>query len=1067
MSDRVRVCCRFRPLNAREERIKERPPLERVSDTKVKFGTDARKSELREWEYDRIFYPTSTQEDVYEYAARPILDSCFEGYNGTIFAYGQTGSGKTFSMVGPEEYVTNNALWGITPRLIHDLFARIADSPSHFQFSVKISYVELYRERLHDLLNMQNANLEIRQALNGDIFIKNVTEVYAGSADEVLNVFQRGDRNRFTAATTMNERSSRSHAILTLQLTQQDMRGEEGAKTSRIFLVDLAGSERLNDTQATGDRLKEAQQINQSLSALGNVIKALTDPKKRHVPYRDSKLTRLLQDSLGGNAKTIMVACCSPADMNFEETLSTLKYASRARRIQNRPEIVRNTSHSIAASLRGELERMAAHLKQVEKERDSALSSNRNLQFELRESRFQTAELLILLEDMQNELAPAPVPVMKTFEAPSPFVQRLPQIIEEDRRHEVSARPRSPSESDVARLSVSEKPSHRSASPLSRSVSPLSRFDDCLKATAREEPAAGARAVSNIVPTMESHEDASSEAASESAQTRDGGSPFATDTYFSENSTTPKFFWQKERVARRSFPHSFSPLSLRRNSEQLSSSLMAKFLNETSEGSGTADDDGSIRSLPLNKLRARMGELVCSSDFVEANERNELLHLMHEQSRRITFAYQQLQGKRALEGELVAAKQQLEAARARASQHRAAESERLAELSRAASQLRKIGESVSASSCDPRLRPEALLPSAKELLDVSHRLAVLSSDDTADAAARAASMAPPGPLRYFQENEALRLELQRAGERVSALERSLAEANRKLAVDARLFEEQAVRISDLKEENIVLRSGRYNAPPSYRGACAAPGRHVDNSKLVQAFSFFDHHTRSLHRVEKERRSVIKEKASLRLAFERAAPALEPLLEALNKSLDLTRRRIKIVKRKLRHLKDTCPRALSGAPGLGGSERSLIVQTVELQSFLDTLVAQEEVHLARRNALRRDAGADAPTRAHLVQLEESLNRLQSQSAFHAAQILSLRENPALSAFLERVQGVTDPQPLLVLLVDALSHLLLLHRQTRKQARKLAQLRLALEEEQLAARVLGRALAPPPARGGGGP
>lgn len=292
----------------------------------------------------------ATQEDVYNSLGEEFLDHNFEGYNTCIFAYGQTGSGKSYTMMGSQSTP------GLIPRTCQDLFERIesSESPS-ISYNVRVSYFEIYNEHVRDLLVPRAEAphyLKIRESPTEGPYVKDLTDQAVRSYEDILRLMQLGDASRTTAATKMNDTSSRSHAVFTIMLKQMhaDLTTDETTeRTARIRLVDLAGSERAKATEATGQRLREGSNINKSLTTLGRVIAALasdnavapgtprrvTRPKEL-VPYRDSILTWLLKDSLGGNSKTAMIACISPSSLSYEETLSTLRYADQAKRIRTR-----------------------------------------------------------------------------------------------------------------------------------------------------------------------------------------------------------------------------------------------------------------------------------------------------------------------------------------------------------------------------------------------------------------------------------------------------------------------------------------------------------------------------------------------------------------------------------------------------------------------------------------------------------------------------------------------------------------------------------------------------------
>ncbi|KAI9026205.1 kinesin heavy chain, partial [Hyaloraphidium curvatum] len=296
------------------------------------------------------------QEDVFAFSALPIVEDVMKGYNGTIFAYGQTGSGKTHTMMGPD--IDDSTLKGIIPRLVEAIFSQIESSPETLEFAIKVSFMEIYMERIRDLLNPVNDNLPIHEEKGRGVFVKGMMEIYVSQIEEVFDIMKRGLVNRAVAYTNMNEASSRSHSIFVI--TVQCKNTKDGSnRIGRLYLVDLAGSEKIKKTDAAGQTLEEAKKINKSLSALGNVINALTDGKSTHVPYRDSKLTRILQESLGGNSKTTLVVCCSPSSYNDMETLSALRFGMRAKTIKNKARVNQELS---PAELKAALKKTKADL---------------------------------------------------------------------------------------------------------------------------------------------------------------------------------------------------------------------------------------------------------------------------------------------------------------------------------------------------------------------------------------------------------------------------------------------------------------------------------------------------------------------------------------------------------------------------------------------------------------------------------------------------------------------------------------------------------------------------------
>ncbi|XP_024883411.1 chromosome-associated kinesin KIF4 [Temnothorax curvispinosus] len=330
--DTVRVALRIRPLVESELEKGCQACLDTIpGEHQVRIcNTD------KAFTYNYVFPPHVGQEDFYNTAIKRLVDNTFQGYNVTILAYGQTGSGKTHSM---GTNYTGVGEKGIIPRVIYDIFD-IIESKKDWNFKVAVSFMELYQEQLYDLLSDKQKSqsiVDIRED-GKSIRIVGVTEKQVANAQETLECLAQGSMGRVTGATAMNAHSSRSHAIFTLCIRQQKSDDPNTATVAKLHLVDLAGSERSKKTQATGERFKEGVNINKGLLALGNVISQLGDGASgTYIGYRDSKLTRLLQDSLGGNSMTLMVACVSPADYNLDETLSTLRYADRARKIKNKP----------------------------------------------------------------------------------------------------------------------------------------------------------------------------------------------------------------------------------------------------------------------------------------------------------------------------------------------------------------------------------------------------------------------------------------------------------------------------------------------------------------------------------------------------------------------------------------------------------------------------------------------------------------------------------------------------------------------------------------------------------
>jgi hypothetical protein len=403
----VRVALRIRPLIAREILDRDTVCLTQPDPRQPQVvigGADSGADGGKVFAFDHVFSLASSQREVFETCVRPLVDSLLAGFNSTILAYGQTGSGKTFtvglsnvtSLAGSEEEQ------GIIPRVARALYDAIAaakrEAPAA-SFNVRVVFLEVYGDDLRDLLNVSASRaLAIRETEAG-VGVQGAVERTCETVSEMMAVLEEGSLCRTTGSTMMNAHSSRSHAVFTILLDQHvpcaaPADGGEGApaaataaggagseggaaagatgevamehRVSKFHLLDLAGSERAKRTKATGRRLQEGININLGLLALGNVISALGDEEKRrrgvHVPYRDSKLTRILQDSLGGNSKTLMVACVSPAEANFEESLNTLRYAARARNIKNKPVVNRDAHASQVAQLRAEIEALKLQL---------------------------------------------------------------------------------------------------------------------------------------------------------------------------------------------------------------------------------------------------------------------------------------------------------------------------------------------------------------------------------------------------------------------------------------------------------------------------------------------------------------------------------------------------------------------------------------------------------------------------------------------------------------------------------------------------------------------------------
>ncbi|KAL4708259.1 hypothetical protein ACJJTC_016308 [Scirpophaga incertulas] len=336
--DTVQVALRIRPLMRQE--------IERGCEECIEVVNGGPQVLIKDlsFTYNYVFPQYITQTEFYDTAVKNLIGKLFQGYNVTILAYGQTGSGKTYTM-GTNYSGSDGdcSKLGVIPQAVADIFDHVEEYEDKFIIKVTVSFMELYQEQCYDLLSGKeraHSIIEIREDVKKGVILPGLTEIPVTSTTKTMLVLEQGSSGRVTGSTAMNETSSRSHAVFTIVITKESRTDKNLATTSKFHLVDLAGSERIKKTKASGERLKEGVKINQGLLALGNVISILGDENsKSFITYRDSKLTRILQDSLGGNSLTLMVACVSPADYNLDETVSTLRYADRARRIRNKPII--------------------------------------------------------------------------------------------------------------------------------------------------------------------------------------------------------------------------------------------------------------------------------------------------------------------------------------------------------------------------------------------------------------------------------------------------------------------------------------------------------------------------------------------------------------------------------------------------------------------------------------------------------------------------------------------------------------------------------------------------------
>ncbi|KAL0211498.1 hypothetical protein P9112_009796 [Eukaryota sp. TZLM1-RC] len=350
----VKVVVRCRPLFKKEMESGDQSVVEVLSENTIQ-------AQDKTFHYDRVFPPQSTQDEIFTTVDQLVMDA-IDGFNCTIFAYGQTGTGKTFTMQGPDEilhdfeqFSTEDA--GIIPRAVQLVFDRLRTD--YHDFTVNCSHLELYNEELIDLLGDGKTNLRILEDKKG-VRVDGQEERHVRGPLEVLKLLQQGYRIRKTACTNLNDRSSRSHYILTMNIHTrvEKPEGDDILKLGKLNLVDLAGSENVGRSGVQGVNLKEAGMINQSLLTLSRVMIALLKKGASHVPYRESKLTRILQESLGGKTKTVLIATITPGLRSIEDTLSTLRYAKMAKQIENRPEVNQRAQRQLLGEKIAEIEKL-------------------------------------------------------------------------------------------------------------------------------------------------------------------------------------------------------------------------------------------------------------------------------------------------------------------------------------------------------------------------------------------------------------------------------------------------------------------------------------------------------------------------------------------------------------------------------------------------------------------------------------------------------------------------------------------------------------------------------------
>nr|XP_022899713.1 kinesin-like protein KIF17 isoform X2 [Onthophagus taurus] len=368
MGENVKVIVRCRPMNKKEIDLNSKCCVT-LKDCVAEIWDPGEGAAFpKRFTFDSVYNQESCTETVYNEICYPLVESVLEGYNCTIFVYGQTGCGKSFTMEGNKCQSEK----GVISRAFEHIFEAISVTTG-IKYLALASYLEIYNEQIRDLLLPSDKltstpSLNLKETPNEGVTVPGLTIKAVHNVAECEDLLNVGSKNRIIGSTLMNQSSSRSHSIFSLsleQISRENNNEESCIRKGKLNLVDLAGSERQTKTGATGDRLKEATKINLSLSALGNVISALVDGKARHIPYRDSKLTRLLQDSLGGNTRTLMIACISPSDRDYIETLSTLRYANRAKNISNKPKVNEDPKDTILRQYQEEIQRLKEILEKI------------------------------------------------------------------------------------------------------------------------------------------------------------------------------------------------------------------------------------------------------------------------------------------------------------------------------------------------------------------------------------------------------------------------------------------------------------------------------------------------------------------------------------------------------------------------------------------------------------------------------------------------------------------------------------------------------------------------------
>ncbi|KAK9878992.1 hypothetical protein WA026_003811 [Henosepilachna vigintioctopunctata] len=398
--ENVRVYVRVRPLNKNESQgfVKGTIEIDKENDS-IRLNNNEYREYEKYFRFHGVFSEESSQMQVYQLVAAPIVDTVLNGFNGTILAYGQTGSGKTYTMVGDH---SSEELQGIIPNSFTQIFGKISTSAAYRSFVVTVTFLEIYNEEIKDLLAPNSdKKLVIHEHKKYGSFVKDLSGFTVNSVQEMMKLFTKGNKNRTTKSNAINTRSSRSHAIFTIMVESKNRNTNE-TTIGKLNFVDLAGSERLSRTKATGDMLKEASHINLSLSVLGNVISTLVDEKASHVPYRNSKLTRLLQDSLGGNSKTAMIATLSIAEIDYDESYCTLRYATKVRYIKNYVS-ANKKEDGLIASFEKQIQELRKKIQTIDDEQKIKRQKQYDLKMKINEKK-KIEDEIINTENTKQEL---------------------------------------------------------------------------------------------------------------------------------------------------------------------------------------------------------------------------------------------------------------------------------------------------------------------------------------------------------------------------------------------------------------------------------------------------------------------------------------------------------------------------------------------------------------------------------------------------------------------------------------------------------------------------------------